>query len=122
VNDQAAVEPTTTLMKSRRRIAFSKAQDSPIYDDCNYSRDLRPAKWGSEIKLRSNNSEPLMSALGQKQTLPSHFRISALLLKADMHQDRCDVCFVPMDSGQLATAPIIQPAIPDQPLRAPNSE
>jgi hypothetical protein len=27
-----------------------------------------------------------------------------------------------LDSGQLATAPIIQPAIPDRPLRALNSE
>jgi hypothetical protein len=55
-------------MKSRRRIAFLKAQDhaNRISD---YSRDLRPAEWGSVISLHSGNPEPLMSALGQKQTL-----------------------------------------------------
>src|SRR5262249_31031561 len=35
---------------------------------CDYSRDLRRAKRGSGFKLHSSNSEPPMSALGQKQT------------------------------------------------------
>jgi hypothetical protein len=26
------------------------------------------AKWGAEVELQGSNSEPLMSALGQKQT------------------------------------------------------
>ena len=30
----------------------------------DYSRDLRPAKWGSGITLHSNNLVPPMSALG----------------------------------------------------------
>ena len=34
----------------------------------DYTRDLRPAKWGSESSLHGSNHEPLMSALGQKQT------------------------------------------------------
>jgi hypothetical protein len=36
-------ELATTLMKSRRRIAFSKAQDLANLQ-CNYSRDLQVAK------------------------------------------------------------------------------
>jgi len=34
----------------------------------DYSRDLRPAEWGSGVSLRSSNPKPLMSALGQKRT------------------------------------------------------
>jgi hypothetical protein len=30
----------------------------------DYSRDLRPGGWGSDVKLHGSNSEPLMSALG----------------------------------------------------------
>jgi hypothetical protein len=45
---------------------------------------LRLAKWGSEVGLQGSNPEPLMSALGQKQTL-AHVRImSALPPKADI--------------------------------------
>jgi len=54
-------------MKSRRRIACPKAQDHANRID-NYSRDLRQAKWGSGVSLQGSNPEPLMSALGQKQT------------------------------------------------------
>jgi hypothetical protein len=36
--------------------------------DGNYSRDLRLAKWGSEVSVHGSIPEPLMSALGQKQT------------------------------------------------------
>jgi hypothetical protein len=31
---------------------------------CDYSRDLRPAEWGSGISLHGSNPEPPMSALG----------------------------------------------------------
>jgi hypothetical protein len=54
-------------MKSRRRIAFLKAQDHANCIDY-YSRDLRPAKWDSGINLHGSNPALLMSALGQKQT------------------------------------------------------
>src|SRR6516225_5821131 len=37
----------------------------------DYSRDLGLAKWDSAVSLRDSNPEPLMSALGQKQTLRS---------------------------------------------------
>ena len=52
----------------------------------DYSRDLRPAKWGLVIKLHSSNSELPMSALGQKQTLPLGCVMSALPQKADMDE------------------------------------
>jgi hypothetical protein len=55
-------------MKSRRRIAFLKAWDHANRFN-NYSRDLRVAKWGSGVSLHGSNPGPLMSALGQKQTL-----------------------------------------------------
>ena len=54
-------------MKSRRRIAFLKASDHANCID-DYSRDLRLAKWVSEVSLHGSNFEPLMSALGQKRT------------------------------------------------------
>ena len=64
---QAAPEPTITLMKSRRRIAFLKAWDHANRMN-DYSGDLRHAEWASGVSLHSSNPEPLMSALGQKQT------------------------------------------------------
>jgi hypothetical protein len=52
----------------------------------DYIRDLRHAKWGSGVCLHSSNPEPLMSALGQKQTW-KHVRVmSALPPKADIRQ------------------------------------
>src|SRR5215469_12757630 len=51
---------------------------------CNYSRDLRPAKWGSGIKF----SEPPMSALGQKRTSKDVRAMSALPPKADIRYDQ----------------------------------
>ena len=71
------------------------------YDDCNYSRDLRSRKWGSGIKLRGNNLELPMSALGQKRTFECVRAMSALPPKADMfsmivmsalcHKQTCDI-------------------------------
>jgi len=51
-------------MKSRRRIAFLKAQDCADLR-CNYSRDLRQAEWGPIVILRGNNPQDAMSALCQ---------------------------------------------------------
>src|SRR5262249_12126583 len=42
---KAVTAPATTLTKSRRRIAFPKAQDQANRID-DYSRDLRLTKWG----------------------------------------------------------------------------
>ena len=50
-----------------------------------------------EFRLRSSNPEPLMSALGQKQTLRRIRAMSALPPKADMVQHGSDVRFVPKD-------------------------
>jgi len=47
-------------MKSRRRIAFLKASDHANCID-DYSRDLRLAKWVSEVSLHGSNFEPLTS-------------------------------------------------------------
>jgi hypothetical protein len=50
----------------------------------DYSRDLRLAKWGSGASLHGSNPEPLMSALGQKQTSKHAQSMSALPPKADI--------------------------------------
>jgi hypothetical protein len=50
----------------------------------DYIRDLRPAKWGSGVSLRSGNLKPLMSALGQKRTWQRIFVMSALPPKAEV--------------------------------------
>ena len=61
----------------------------------DYSRDLRPAKWGPTVNLHSSNSEPLMSALGQKRTLRRVCVMSALPPKADIGTQSQNVRFVP---------------------------
>ena len=58
----------------------------------DYIRNLRPAKWGSVVSLHGSNPEPLMSALGQKQTFKALYPMSALPPKADI--DERDVRFV----------------------------
>jgi hypothetical protein len=50
----------------------------------DYSKDLRPAEWGSLVILRGNNPQNRMSALGQKRTLKRVRAMSALLLQADI--------------------------------------
>jgi hypothetical protein len=69
--------------------------------DC--SRDLRPAKWGLMVKLHSSNPEPLMSALGQKQTFKRVRLMSAIPPKADIAERRCHVRFVPKADSCAAT-------------------
>jgi hypothetical protein len=88
-------EPATTLMKSRRRIA--SPQKAPDHANCmhDYSRDLRPAKWGSGVSLHGSNPEPPMSALGQKQTSAHVGVMSALPPKADIDRACRDIRFVP---------------------------
>ena len=61
----------------------------------DYIRDLRPAKWGSGVRLHGNNFEAPMSALGQKQTLRHFQSMSALPPKADIGTQPRNVCFVP---------------------------
>jgi len=66
VSGPAVADPTIALTKSRRRIAFPKAEDCAriAHREYDYSKDLRPAKLGSRVSLRGSNPEPLMSALG----------------------------------------------------------
>jgi hypothetical protein len=61
---QTIAEPAIPLMKSRRRIAFPTAGYCADFGR-DYSRVLRPAKWGPTVILHSNNPEDRMSALGQ---------------------------------------------------------
>src|SRR6516225_6314891 len=72
------------LALERRRIAHPKGLGLRRFSKWDYSRDLRPAKWGSGIKLHSSNSELPMSALGHKQTFPNVRPMSALPPKADI--------------------------------------
>jgi len=80
--DIAAAVPIN-VMKSRRRIAFPKLGicDAP---ECNYSKILRRGEWASGIILRENNSEPPMSALGQKRHFHGVGPMSAMQPKADI--------------------------------------
>jgi hypothetical protein len=54
-------------MKSRRRIAFLKAQDH-ANSVADYSKVLRPAEWGSGLLVQSKNPKSHMSALGHNRT------------------------------------------------------
>jgi hypothetical protein len=57
----------------------------------DYIRDLLPTKWGSGVSLHGSNPEPLMSALGQKQTSELVQPMSALPPKADIGTQLRDV-------------------------------
>ena len=67
----------------------------PAQNRSDYSRDLRPAKWGSMVILHGTNFKPSMSALGQKRTSQRINVMSALPPKADIGTHSRDVCFVP---------------------------
>ena len=49
-----------------------------------------------------------MSALGHKQTFAVQKGMSALSLKADIHERRCDVCFVPIADSSQQTASLFE--------------
>jgi hypothetical protein len=51
----------------------------------NYSRDLRPAEWGSEVRLHGSNPKP------------PHVRFGS---KADMEARPVNVCFTPKSGHQ----------------------
>jgi hypothetical protein len=59
-NGQPATDTAIALMKSRRRIAFPKAQDCADFRlrRDNYSRDLRSVEGTLEGPLRGTNPEP----------------------------------------------------------------
>src|SRR5262249_16973948 len=58
------------LALERRRIAHPKGLGLRRFSKWDYSRDLRPAKWGSGASLHGSNPELLMSALGHVWTAP----------------------------------------------------
>jgi hypothetical protein len=62
-------------------IASSHSADFRL-QQYNYSRDLRPAKWGSGVSVQGSNSESLMSASGHKRTLERLYTMSALTVLA----------------------------------------
>jgi hypothetical protein len=64
--------------------AWSRAWDGRCDAYLDYSRDLRPTKWGAGTSLHSSNPDPLMSALGQKRTSQGVRPMSALPPKADI--------------------------------------
>jgi hypothetical protein len=75
-------------------MAYPKAQDYADFK-CDYSRDLRLAKWASMINLRCKHLGSPMSALGHKQTFRNVRAMSALHPKADI---------VPRDSWMQAAS------------------
>jgi hypothetical protein len=82
VGNQTATDPVITFRKSRRRITAPRLRSTPMRTD--YSRDLGLVKWGSGVSLHGSNLEPLMSALGHKQTFHDAWPMSALPPKADI--------------------------------------
>ena len=83
---QTVAEPASPWMKSRRRIAcpLGAGLARRMLRLGDYIRDLRPAEWGFGVSLRGSNPDPLMSALGQKQTYSDVWPMSALPPKADI--------------------------------------
>jgi hypothetical protein len=95
VSDQVAVDPTIILTKSRRRIAFSKAQDCADLRGCNYTRDLRPTEWGvqgSSCTATILSRQCLLWVISGRAVQNG---MSALPPKADICSAPADVCFVP---------------------------
>jgi hypothetical protein len=76
------VDPAINLMKSRRRIAFPKTGTSPTRTRLQQGFAIDEMRF--QGKLHGSNPEPLMSALGQKQTLGHLRAMSALPPKADI--------------------------------------
>ena len=88
-----AADPAITLMKSRRRIAFTKAGTTP--NRTRLQQGFAIDEMGFRAKLHSSNREARMSALGQKQTLWKVRLMSALPPKADIAENDWHVRFVP---------------------------
>jgi hypothetical protein len=74
------------LALERRRIAIPRLRTTPIQTD--YIRDLRPAEWGSEVRLHGSNPKP------------PHVRFGS---EADMEARPINVCFAP-ESGHWLSA------------------
>ena len=79
-------------MKSRRRIAFTKAGTTP--NRTRLQQGFAADEMGFRVKLHGSNFEPLMSALGQKRTFGIVQLMSALPPKADIAKRYRHVRFV----------------------------
>src|SRR6516225_2037304 len=75
-------DPAITLMKSRRRIAFTKAGTTP--NRTRLQQGFTTGEMGFRVRLHGSNPEPPMSALGQKRTSAHVQAMSALPPKADI--------------------------------------
>src|SRR6516164_9143723 len=75
--------------------------------DFRPTEELRPAKWGSTVVLRSSNSQRPMSALGQKQTSRHLQPMSALCQKQTYAAQQNTLFLV----GKWGCAARAQPAI-----------
>jgi len=64
ISDRRRRSSALSLALERRRIASPKTQDYVELCLCNYSRDLRAAKWDETTNLRCKNVEPPMSQMG----------------------------------------------------------
>jgi len=73
----------------KRDLAISPALRSLLL--ARIGKDLRHAKWGSEVKLHDSNPEPLTFAMG-------HQRRSALITVADK-------CLLDPESDRIAASP-----------------
>jgi hypothetical protein len=69
-------------MKSRRRIAYPKAQLRDL--GLQLQQEFASGEMGLVVSLHGSHPEPLMSAMGQKQTLAKVRLMSALPPKADI--------------------------------------
>jgi len=71
-------------MKSRRRIAFTKAGTAP--SSTRLQQGFATGEMDIRVKLHSNNRAARMSALGQKQTLELSREMSALCQKRTLQR------------------------------------
>jgi hypothetical protein len=88
VEQHAATKTAIPSIKLRRRTAAPEAQSL-----CGLA--LEQQQGNGFGGLHGSNPEPLMSALGQKQTFPRVWLMSALPPKADIDGRQFDVRFVP---------------------------
>src|SRR6516225_4660123 len=96
-------DPATRLRKSRRRIACPRSQD--YANQGLLQQGFVTDEMGLAGELHSSDPEPLMSALGQKQTLTPVNLMSALPPKADiaLRRSECPLCAAG-STGQCNTA------------------
>ena len=100
VSGHAAADPTITLMKSRRRIAFTKAGTTP--NRTRLQQGFTTGGMGSDHHFAWQQSARLNVRFGSKADMglecalgPDRLRQSALPAKADIAECDWDVRFVP---------------------------